>query len=377
MNLSRDKESMPTMLQNFQFARYRFNYTVQEPLRMPPYKGNVFRSQLGYTLRHITCIGNGNACAKQCQYPDRCVYSQCFETPVPDDAPFLRGQPFAPHPFVLEPPLTGKQHYAPGDVFACQLILIGSAINLLPWMAFTFNELGKRRIGLRGQRGKCHLDTIESLPARSTDTPQTIYTSETEMLMGAGRLLCIDDVLRGAPQITDTLELDFRTPTSIKVEGRWMQDVTFELLIRNLLRRIRFLSYFHCGEDLGVDAHALIAAAHGVTHTSRLQWVRKERRSFRTERVVPMSGFVGVDAHALIAAAHGVTHTSRLQWVRKERRSFRTERVVPMSGFVGKVRFVGELAPFLPLIFLGEYLHIGHHTAFGFGKYRIDVSAQH
>ena len=335
MNLSRDKESMPTMLQNFQFARYRFNYTVQEPLRMPPYKGNVFRSQLGYTLRHITCIGHGNACAKQCQHPDRCVYSQCFETPVPDDAPFLRGQPFAPHPFVLEPPLTGKQNYAPGDTFACQLILIGSAINLLPWMAFTFNELGKRRIGLRGQRGKCHLDTIENLPARSTDTPQTIYTSETEMLMGAGRLLCIDDVLRGAPQITDTLELDFRTPTSIKVEGRWMQDVTFELLIRNLLRRIRFLSYFHCGEDLGVDAHALIAAAHNVTHTSRLQWVRKERRSFRTERVVPM------------------------------------------GGFVGKVRFVGELAPFLPLIFLGEYLHIGHHTAFGFGKYRIDVSAQH
>lgn len=319
-----------TMLQNFQFAQYRFTYTVQEPLRMPPDKGTVFRSQLGYTLRNITCLGHENACAKQCQHPDRCVYSQCFETPVPDDAPFLRGQPFAPHPFVLEPPLTGKQNYAPGDTFACTLLLIGNAINLLPWMAFTFKEIGKRRIGLRGQRGKCELNTIESLPARGTDTPQTIYTSQTERLIGAGRLLRLDDVLRGAPHITDTLTLNFRTPTSLKVEGRWMRDVPFELLIRNLLRRIRFLSYFHCGEDLGVDAHVLLAAAQAVTHTSHLQWVRKER------------------------------------W------SFRTKRAIPMGGFIGKVRFEGELPPFLPLIFLGEYLHIGHHTAFGFGQYRIN-----
>ena len=44
------------MLQNFQFARYRFTYTVQEPLRMPHHKGNVFRGRFGYILRHITCI---------------------------------------------------------------------------------------------------------------------------------------------------------------------------------------------------------------------------------------------------------------------------------------------------------------------------------
>ena len=44
------------MLQNFRFARYRFTYTVQEPLKMPQHKGNVFRGRFGYILRHITCI---------------------------------------------------------------------------------------------------------------------------------------------------------------------------------------------------------------------------------------------------------------------------------------------------------------------------------
>ena len=315
------------MLKNFRFARYRFTYTVQEPLKMPQDKGNVFRGRFGYVLRYVTCVGSSEHCEAQCQFPDRCVYSKCFETPVPADAPILRGQPFAPHPFVLEPPDTGQLDYAPEDTFTCNLILIGDAINLLPWMVFTFDQIGKRRIGLRDERGQCQLDKVESLPAHGSDQPQTIYTAETEMLTDDGLILRLDDVMQAAPHITDEIELEFLTPTSIKVDGKWTSALTFEHLIRNLLRRIRFLSYFHCGEDLDVDAPALIKATDAVTHHSRLRWLRKDRYSHRTEKSVPM------------------------------------------GGFIGKIGFSGELEPFLPFLYLGEYLHIGHHTAFGFGQY--------
>ncbi len=318
------------MLQNFRFARYRFTYIVQEPLTMPRYKGNIFRGLFGYLLREITCVGDGGGCSNQCQFPGKCVYSQCFETPVPEDSPILRGQPFAPHPFVLEPPRTGKRDYAPGDTFACNLILIGEAINLLPWMVFTFHEMGKRQIGLRGQRGRCQLEKVESLPARVNHPPQTIYTAETETLTDEGLILRLADVMADAPHAADAIELEFLTPTSIKVDGQWTKNLTFEHLIRNLLRRIRFLSYFHCGEDLDVDAPALIEAARSVRHQFRFRWVKIERRSGRTKRAIPMDGFIGV------------------------------------------VRFEGELEPFLPFIHLGEYLHIGHHTAFGHGQYRLN-----
>ena len=317
------------MLQNFRFARYRFTYTVQEPLKMPQDKGNIFRGRFGYVLRHITCVGSSEHCEKQCQFPDRCVYSKCFETPVPDNSPMLRGQPFAPHPFVLEPPHTGQLDYAPGDTFTCNLTLIGDAIHLLPWMVFTFDQIGKQRIGLRDKRGQCQLDKVESLPAHDNHSSQTIYTAETEMLTGDGLILRLDDMMQAAPHITDEIELEFLTPTSIKVDGKWTSALTFEHLVRNLLRRIRFLSYFHCGEDLDVDALALIKAAGSVTHNPRLNWLRKDRYSYRTEKSVPM------------------------------------------GGFIGKVRFIGELGPFLPFIYLGEHLHIGHHTAFGFGQYRL------
>ena len=320
------------MLHNFRFAQYRFTYTVQEPLKMPPYKGNVFRSRFGYLLRYIACIGDAdNPCDTQCQFPDKCVYSNCFETPVPDHSLILRGQPFAPHPFILQPPRTGKLEYHPDDTLTCNLILIGKAINLLPWFVLTFREIGKRRIGLQGKRGQCQLENVESLPASDNQQPQTIYTAETEILTDDGLILQLDDVMDTAPDIADVTELEFITPTSIKVDGKWTSHITFEHLIRNLIRRIRFLSYFHCREDLDVDAHTLIKAADSITHQSYLRWYRKDRYSYRAEKSVPM------------------------------------------GGFVGKVNFKGDLKPFLPFICLGEYLHIGHHTAFGFGQYRINL----
>ena len=322
------------MLKNFRFARYRFTYTVEEPLKMPHYKGNVFRSRFGYILRDITCIGSNEQCETHCQFPDRCIYSKCFETPVPDDSPILRGQPFAPHPFILEPPRTGKLEYAPGDTFACTLILIGEAIHLLPWIVFSFDQIGKRRIGIRGERGHCRLETVESLSVHENHQPQTIYTAKHAMLTDDGYILGVDDVIETLPDTADQIQLRFLTPTSLKVNGRWTRTLSFELLIRNLLRRIRFLSYFHCGEDLVVDTHGLLAAAASIQQDSHLKMVRKNRFSYRTERSVPM------------------------------------------DGFIGSVCFSGDLHPFLPFIYLGESLHIGHHTAFGYGHYRITSSSE-
>lgn len=336
------------MLPNFRFTRYRFTYTVGEQLQMPRHKGNIFRGRFGYLLRKTTCVGDEGECDNKCRFPGKCVYSKCFETPVPDDSPILRGQPFAPHPFILEPPRTGKRDYVPGDTFTCDLVLIGEAIDLLPWMVFTFHEIGKRRIGLRDKRGQCQLEKVESLSVRGSDPrmgdqslvgkadlrslperSRIIYTAETEMLSDEGQILRLADIMEDAPYAPDAIELEFLTPTSIKVDGRWTSDLTFEHLIRNLLRRIRLLSYFHCGEDLDVDAPMLIEAARAVKGECRFCWVRRKRKSGRTKRIIPM------------------------------------------DGFIGEVRFEGELEPFLPLILLGEYLHIGHHTAFGHGQYRL------
>ena len=78
-----------------------------------------------------------------------------------------------------------------------------------------------------------------------------------------------------------------------------------------------------------------------------------------------------MDAADLFKAADTVRHESHLRWVRADRWSHRAEASVPMGGFVGRIRFTGNLTPFLPFISLGVHLHIGHHTAFGYGQYRL------
>jgi len=42
------------------------------------------------------------------------------------------------------------------------------------------------------------------------------------------------------------------------------------------------------------------------------------------------------------------------------------------DDIVGTLTYEGELTPFLPLILLGQFTHIGKNTTFGLGKYVID-----
>jgi hypothetical protein len=50
-----------------------------------------------------------------------------------------------------------------------------------------------------------------------------------------------------------------------------------------------------------------------------------------------------------------------------------------MGGFVGGVEYRGEISGFLPLLMLGEKVHVGKATGFGLGRYslRLETSASH
>jgi len=62
---------------------------------------------------------------------------------------------------------------------------------------------------------------------------------------------------------------------------------------------------------------------------------------------------------------------SNLTWCDLERYSYRQNKTLKLGGLMGEVVFEGYLVPYLSLLKLGEYLHIGKGTAFGLGKYRL------
>jgi CRISPR/Cas system endoribonuclease Cas6 (RAMP superfamily) len=60
-----------------------------------------------------------------------------------------------------------------------------------------------------------------------------------------------------------------------------------------------------------------------------------------------------------------------IRWRDWERYSARQDTRMKMGGFVGKVNYRGDVGEFLPLLRLGEILHLGKGTGFGLGRYEI------
>lgn len=126
--------------------------------------------------------------------------------------------------------------------------------------------------------------------------------------------------------------IEFLTPTRLKFENCLASELESHILIRNLLRRLSTLSYFHCGQRLELDFKGLIDRAKRVTKVQ-----------------------------------------SRLRWVDWERYSARQETAMLMGGLVGSVTFEGPLQEFLPFLRLGELVHVGKGTVFGLGLYRLSA----
>jgi CRISPR-associated endoribonuclease Cas6 len=324
---------------SIEYKQFRFGITALEPLILPTYKGSTFRGGFGYAFKRVVCAIRDKECP-DCILKEKCVYSYVFETPPPSDTKIMRKYKAAPHPFVIEPPPEKRRGYKPGDDLKFGLILIGRSIDYLPYFIYTFDELGKLGIG----KGKARYELKEV----SCDG-KTIYDSRSKTLKSFSPVslsLTIPTLaksLSNYPPLTkggvggfygEQLTLDFLTPTRILYDSHLTLDLEFHILIRNLLRRLSLLYYFHCNGDPS-------------------DWNFKE----------------------IIERAKEVkVKEKNLRWYDWERYSGRQETRIKMGGFVGDITFKGNIEPFIPLIKAGEVLHVGKGTGFGLGKYRTEES---
>jgi hypothetical protein len=159
------------------------------------------------------------------------------------------------------------------------------------------------------------------------DGVSTIYDGGQKMLLNA-----YGPTVFHLPDLRDgRIRLLSVTPVRIKAERHLTDRLSFSILVRTLLRRFSSLAYFHCGCELDLDYRGVIERADAVQ-----------------------------------------TVEDRTLWIDWERYSRRQETAMKMGGLVGEMAFEGEeIDEFLPLLALGEYLHVGKGTAFGLGRYVI------
>ena len=320
------------MLTNLRIAKYRFTLEALEELHLPPYKGSTLRGGFGHAFKRTVCFQKDAQTCDACLLRANCPYAYLFETSPPPDAEVLRTYSDVPLPFVIEPPLDRRTRYPPGDLLEFGLVLVGRAINYLPYFIVVFQELGK--VGLGRGRGKYTLREVAAVQPLD-GAEEIIYSAANEMVcdrdlsVGWKEIQVQSSKLKVQPP-TSKLTVNFLTPTRIKHQGRYVVHPEFHVLIRAILRRVSSLSYFHCGERWETDYRGIIEAARGVR----------------------------------LAEA-------RTGWVDWERYSRRQRQRMKLGGFVGQASYEGGLAPFLPLLVLGELVHVGKACVFGNGWYEI------
>jgi len=344
------------MLEIFRLARFRFTVCAKERIRFPSYKGSAFRGGFGYAFKRVVCVIKNKEC-DDCLLKQKCIYSYIFETPPPEDTEMLRLYPKVPHPFVIEPPIDETQTFEPGEAFSFHLILIGNAIDYIPYFIYTFTELGKQGIG-QG-RGKYDLLQVEGIGLENEAVQ--IYHNKTQTLTNhypiiQAHQMCANSHSKETHNETITqqnphyqggteggvegtsqgsnrnnkINISILTPLRLRFDGHITDKIEFHVLIRNLLRRISSLSYFHCGEKFQVDFKGLIEKARAVNQTA-----------------------------------------SDIHWYDWKRYSTRQEEWMSLGGVTGTVSYEGDLTEFMLLLRLGEYVHVGKGTSFGLGKYEI------
>lgn len=312
---------MEDILNNLRFTVFEFTLIPGRTVLFPEFKGNVFRGALGKSLRHLTCVHkDSDSGCSDCMLNDKCIYSRIFESLRKDDGSILGNVENAPHPFVLYIPDKYHLEYSMDTPILFYLTLIGDAIEYIPYFILAFEEIGKRGIG--NTRTPFRIDHVKV-------SGKSIYNPESKKITKDFPVVKGSDFL-SVKHSGETLSIEIETPLRLKFEKKFQKHLSFEMIIRNLLRRIQLLSAIHCKGPSRVDFTHLIAASQEVKNLN-----------------------------------------SHIHWQQMNRFSFRQERTLGMGGISGRLEFEGEFAPFLPYLKIGEYLHLGKGTAFGLGKIKV------
>ncbi|GAB6158204.1 CRISPR system precrRNA processing endoribonuclease RAMP protein Cas6 [Desulfotomaculum varum] len=315
------------MLERFKLVKYEVVLKAGAAgLVLPPYKGSTLRGGFGSAFQRIACAQRNNIC-KNCLLKISCPYVYIFETTPPPGGQALRNYESIPRPFILEPPLDTKTNYAPGEQLTFNLILVGKAIEYLPYFIVSFKELGRNGMG----KGRKEF-TLQEIRAVNPLTGQTkaIYAEPDYLIKPHRFAITGSDFKATGFTRPGKLTINYKTMTRLKFADEYVERIEFHILIRNLLRRISSLAYFHHDWEIEADFAGLIERA------GQVEIIKDNTR-----------------------------------WVDWERYSSRQDNKINLGGVVGEVTYQGDIEEFLPLLLLGQYIHVGKAAVFGMGWYEV------
>ncbi|HYN79577.1 MAG TPA: CRISPR system precrRNA processing endoribonuclease RAMP protein Cas6 [Lamprocystis sp. (in: g-proteobacteria)] len=305
-------------------ARFNLGLRALDGIGLPDYAGSTWRGLLGHGLRRTACVTRQPTCAG-CLLIHQCVYSLIFETPPPPDAD-LAGFTALPHPFVLDIDPQAPRHYQPGEPLPLGITLIGAAISQVPYLIQALREAGQQ--GLGREHGRFTLESVTRETTPGAGTWDRVYDA------GSGTYRPAPEAPLTPPPAPDRVRLRLLTPLRIKHDARFVVPAHFTLadLLRHLYNRLQRLALMYGGQPQTFDWPTATALLGGL----RL-------------------------------------HDPALRWHDWTRYSSRQHTLMQLGGLLGDLTIEGPALPDLwPVLWVGQWTHIGKGTAFGLGAYRLE-----
>jgi hypothetical protein len=286
----------------------------------------MLRGTFEISFRRLVCHDVSLDC-RVCPLLRSCPYPAVFRPAPPPGSDRLSRAQDLPRPFVFEVRSNGTDEYAPGDVLEFGLTLFGHANHWLPYFIVALRELAAR--GLGATRGRLRLTRVT---ARAPNGERDVFEESSPVVTPAEQGLRLLDLLRPGDEAATRVRVRFITPTTLKRNGTLVSEPSFSDLACRLRDRLSSLACFFGDGPLDID-------------------------------------FAGVSE----TAARVRTLERHATWERRTRRSSRTGDVHETSGFSGEAVFEGDIGDWMPLLRLGEAIHVGKYAVWGNGWISVEA----
>src|SRR5579885_3622567 len=328
--------TIPTRLVVLKLTTTHLAFTVQAvtPLALDEFSGASLRGNFFNAVWRRFCTNKSAPSCAACPIHNSCPVSSLV-APLREESP--RGQDI-PRPYVIIPPQEGGRYYRVGEQFFFGMTLIGSIVELLPYILLSATQLEEEGLGRRldennGQRGRFQIVRVECYHP---------FTRQRQVIYEKGDLLVQVPIItvqpeehaaRAATLNPERITLRFVTPLRLVEREHIVKCASFSPLVQRLLERYLALEHYYGNQELTID--------------------REEKNAWLCQA----------------DAIHCSDDQTRWQDLRSY--SNRQKRATPIGGLIGTATFEGDLAPFLRLLVIGELIHVGKNVVKGDGQYTI------
>lgn len=336
------------ILEELPLVRLRFDLETLEEAQLFPFKGDMLRMALLWWLSENWCLEKllgKDRCDKGCRQPGRCLFSRLCTPPLDPTWPrkivHLMGQN-PPPAYALWDRQDRRRSLAAGSRWSFELALVGAeALGQIPAFGAAMQqgaEQGMGRIRLRSQ-----LHQVSALREHGPEVALATERQRGDKLVLTWLDYRLNEIITDYAQAVEwaqsytspvrALNLRYLSLTKIKERGRWVEEPRFSAVARALVRRLRLLSVVH---GAGEWPHEEYGPLLDLAETVRLE------------------------------------HDETL-WGAYTRWS-KSSGEQEVEGFIGSAWYTTEedLRPLLPILWLGQWLHIGKEYVLGNGRYSIE-----